>query len=77
MAHKSKSAQERSTREEPLPVAGAPAESEALQQEIQLRAYYRYCERGCAPGVDVSDWLEAEQQVLAVHAQSPSQGAGG
>jgi hypothetical protein len=69
MAHKSKSAEERSIREEPAPVAGGPADREALRQEIQLRAYYRYCERGCAPGADVNDWLAAEREVLAVHAE--------
>ena len=35
-----------------------------LQREIELRAYHRYCERGCAPGRDVEDWLTAEQEVL-------------
>lgn len=45
----------------------APAEHDAvaLRQEIELRAYYRYCERGCAPGADVDDWLAAEQELLA------------
>ena len=33
---------------------------ETLQQEIQLRAYYCYCERG-APGADVDDWLATER----------------
>lgn len=51
----------------------APADSAAatvldngqLRQEIALRAYYRYCERGCTPGDDREDWLAAEQEVLA------------
>jgi hypothetical protein len=34
------------------------------RREIELRAYYRYCERGCSPGGDVGDWLAAEQEVL-------------
>lgn len=38
-----------------------------LREEIELRAYYRYCERGCAPGGDREDWLAAEQEVLAKH----------
>lgn len=41
-----------------------------LRQEIELRAYSRYCERGCAPGGDREDWLAAEQEVLATHAAS-------
>ena len=36
-----------------------------LREEIELRAYYRYCDRGCAPGGDREDWLAAEQEVLA------------
>lgn len=44
----------------------------ALRQEIELRAYYRYCERGCAPGGELDDWLAAEQEVLAVGATTAS-----
>ena len=43
------------------------ADAETLRQEIALRAYYKYCERGCASGCDVDDWLAAEQEVLAAH----------
>lgn len=53
--------------------AGLPAvnvaRDERLRQEIELRAYYRSCERGCTPGREVEDWLAAEQEVLA--AQRP------
>jgi hypothetical protein len=74
MAHKSKAAEESSTRG-PAPVAGGAADTEALRQEIHLRAYYRYCERGCAPGADVDDWLAAEREMLAMHAEpSPLEG---
>ena len=38
---------------------------EELRQEIARRAYLRYCDRGCAPGADVDDWLAAERQVFA------------
>ena len=34
-----------------------------LRREIELRAYYRYCERGCTPGGEVEDWLAAEQEL--------------
>ena len=37
---------------------------EELRQEIARRAYLRYCDRGCAPGADVDDWLGAERDVL-------------
>lgn len=49
-------------------VAAVIDDEEALRREIQLRAYYRYCDRGCAPGADVEDWLAAEREVLANHA---------
>jgi hypothetical protein len=76
MAHKSKSAGERSTREKPASVAEGAAATDALRQEIQLRAYYRYCERGCAPGADVDDWLAAEREAEAVHAELARSGEG-
>lgn len=41
------------------------ADADTLRQEIALRAYNKYCERGCAPGCDVEDWLAAEREVLA------------
>jgi hypothetical protein len=45
-------------------------DAETLRQEIQRRAYHRYCERGCGPGADMDDWLAAEQEVLAKHPTS-------
>lgn len=68
MANKSKAAEEKST-PGPAPVGVGAADTEALRQEIQVRAYYRYCERGCASGADVDDWLAAEREVLAVYAE--------
>ena len=46
------------------------ASDDTLRQEIALRAYYRHCERGWAPGADMDDWLAAEREVreeLAAH----------
>jgi hypothetical protein len=40
----------------------------ALRGEIELRAYFKYCERGCVAGGDVDDWLTAEQEVVAERA---------
>ena len=48
----------------------APVKAEKdgqLRDEIQLRAYYRYCDRRCEPGGEIDDWLSAEQEVLAQH----------
>jgi len=44
------------------------AHSSPLEQEIRLRAYYRYLDREGAGGDEMSDWLEAESDVLGRHA---------
>lgn len=50
------------------PLPSVKAENNGLlREEIQLRAYYRYCERGCEPGGEIEDWLSAEQEVFAQH----------
>ncbi len=40
----------------------------SLEDEIRLRAYYRYLERETESGDELSDWLEAESDVLGRHA---------
>jgi hypothetical protein len=47
----------------------------ALRDEIELRAYFKYCERGCVVGGDVEDWLTAEREVLAERAVDPREAA--
>lgn len=37
--------------------------SEPSEEEIRLRAYHRYLERGGAHGMDFEDWLEAEREL--------------
>jgi hypothetical protein len=61
----------------PPAVRGRP---DSLEEEIRLRAYYRYLERETDPGRgaesrhenesgdEVTDWLEAESDVLGRHA---------
>ena len=39
-----------------------------LRDKIALRAFFKYCERGCVAGFDVEDWLQAEREVLAERA---------
>jgi hypothetical protein len=41
--------------------------------EIAREAYSIYCERGCADGGDVSDWLEAERRLSARRTTSPNE----
>lgn len=37
---------------------------EALRANISLRAYEIYEQRGCAPGCELEDWLQAENEML-------------
>jgi Protein of unknown function (DUF2934) len=37
--------------------------SEPSEEEIRIRAYRRYLERGCLDGQDFDDWLEAEREL--------------
>jgi hypothetical protein len=40
------------------------AEGHPTSEEIELRAYQIYIERGGADGHDVDDWLQAERQLF-------------
>ena len=44
----------------------ASDESQSLEERIRMRAYQRYLDRGCHPGLDLDDWLEAEEEILAL-----------
>jgi len=46
------------------------AEAHPTQEEIELRAYQIYIERGCADGHDVDDWLQAERELSEKYANS-------
>jgi hypothetical protein len=46
----------------PLPAAASPAPS---QEEIALRAYHIYLQRGATPGSEFADWIQAERELLA------------
>ena len=37
--------------------------SEPSEEDIRMRAYHRYLERGGGHGMDFEDWLEAEREV--------------
>ena len=41
----------------------APPELEPREEEIRLRAYHRYLQRGGGHGADFEDWLEAERDL--------------
>jgi hypothetical protein len=44
----------------PVATSGSPS-----AEEIRVRAYHRYLERGGVPGGDFDDWLEAEKDLKA------------
>jgi hypothetical protein len=65
------SPERRATLDESRREPGSPrdgAHSSPLEQEIRVRAYYRYLDREGAAGDEMSDWLEAESDVLGRHA---------
>jgi hypothetical protein len=39
-----------------------------MRDEVELRAYQIYIERGCPDGHDVDDWLQAEHELLEKYA---------
>jgi hypothetical protein len=50
------------------PVQGGSTESSSMSSEpsdedIRMRAYLRYVERGGGDGMDFEDWLEAEREL--------------
>ena len=34
-------------------------------EKIAMRAYDKWCKRGCPPGTDKQDWIEAEAELKA------------
>ena len=41
--------------------------STPTDEEIRLRAFEIYTERGALPGADLDHWLEAERELLRAH----------
>jgi hypothetical protein len=42
-----------------------PAQSVITENDVRIRAYELYLERGGVPGDEVDDWLQAERELLA------------
>ena len=40
-------------------------QTDPLRQEIEQYAYHLYEQRGCEPGHELDDWLEAEKQLMS------------
>jgi hypothetical protein len=43
------------------------AKIKPTQEEIALRAYHIYLERGCTPGNQFDDWVRAERELVENH----------
>jgi hypothetical protein len=50
------------------------AKNHPTQEEIALRAYHIYLERGGIPGYELEDWTEAERQLLATNGKGGENG---
>jgi len=45
------------------PLESISMASEPSEEDIRMRAYHRYLERGGGHGMDFEDWLEAEREL--------------
>jgi len=45
--------------------ASASISRSVSHEDIERRAYQRYCDRGCTSDGDLDDWLEAERELLS------------
>jgi len=46
-----------------VPLESMSMGSEPSEEDIRMRAYHRYLERGAGHGTDFEDWLEAEREL--------------
>lgn len=49
--------------EERNAISSTSMSSEPSEEDIRLRAYHRYLERGGGHGMDYDDWIEAEKEL--------------
>lgn len=55
------------TQRTPLPITRKVEQKQSTiaEDDVRLRAYEIYLERGAIPGDEVTDWLQAERELLA------------
>jgi hypothetical protein len=41
-------------------------------EKIAMRAYEKWCKRGCPHGTSMLDWLEAERELMTENSRSPA-----
>ena len=46
---------------------GLHVQPEANEDDIRVRAYHLYLERGAADGADFDDWVTAEKELKVAH----------
>jgi len=51
----------------PAPVPEPPIETLSLEEQIRRRAYELYLRRGRQSGLELDDWLRAEEEILRAH----------
>jgi Protein of unknown function (DUF2934) len=66
------------TRESSSPTMQNPrvAKIQPTQEEIALRAYHLYLERGGIPGNELEDWVEAERLLISENGKTTENGNG-
>ena len=68
MSITSKPREKSSPESQPQTAPGGPTRDE----EIEVRAYQIYLERGGAPGHSVDDWLQAERELIENYEKTTS-----
>ena len=48
------------------PTQDEPQRRNVSEDDVRLRAYELYLQRGATPGNDVGDWLQAERELQAI-----------
>ncbi len=60
-----------------MKAASSQANQQQLPQEkVAMRAYEKWCQRGCPEGTHLEDWLQAEAEIRSEQTKSgmPAQG---
>ena len=59
-----KAAADKAVAADPPETTSVSMASEPSEDDIRLRAYHRYLERGGGHGMDFEDWIEAKRELL-------------
>ena len=56
----------------PLAQSGNMQQVKIAHEKIAMRAYEKWCKRGCPPGTEKQDWLEAEAELRVEYSKNAS-----